>query len=129
GRAVALAGLDGAIVIREAVLGRPFTGARSRSAVLAGRIREKTENLPPQVRDSWSANLPTFADGELARYMTEVAAAMDDRQRRIGEHAAQERPLWATQALGQVPADPRQRAEWEAKAAKLGAYREMSGRD
>ena len=42
--------------------------------------------------------------------MAEVAAAMDDRQRRIGEHAAQERPLWATQALGQVPADPRQRA-------------------
>jgi conjugative relaxase-like TrwC/TraI family protein len=128
-RTAELAGLDGATVIREAVLGRPFTGARSHSAVLAARIREKTENLPPQVRDSWSASLPTFADGDLARYMSEVAAAMDDRQRRIGEHAVEERPLWATQALGQVPADPQQRAEWQAKAAKLGAYREMTGWD
>jgi hypothetical protein len=31
---------------------------------------------------------------------------MDDRQCRIGEHAVQERPLWAPQALGQVPAEP-----------------------
>jgi hypothetical protein len=50
---------------------------------------------------------------------------MDDRQRRIGEHAAQERPLWATQALGRVPEGPQQRAAWESKAGQLGAYREM----
>src|SRR5207248_3059659 len=55
--------------------------------------------------------------------------AMDDRQRRIGEHAAQERPLWATQALGQVPTDPQLRADWAAKAGRLGAYREMFGWD
>ena len=73
--------------------------------------------------------LPKFTDAELTRYMTEVAAAMDDRQRRIGEHVAREAPLWATQALGHVPADPVERAEWEAKAAQLGAYREMFGWD
>jgi conjugative relaxase-like TrwC/TraI family protein len=128
-RSAELAGLDGATVIGEAVVGRPFTGARSHAAVLAARIREKTERLPPQARDSWSASLPTFADDDMARYMTEVAAAMDDRQRRIGEHAAQQRLLWATQALGHVPDDPQPRAQWEAKAAKLGAYREMSGWD
>jgi hypothetical protein len=61
--------------------------------------------------------------------MAEVAAAMDDRQRRIGEHAAQERPLWATQALGRVPDGPHQRAGWQAKAGQLGAYREMFGWD
>src|SRR5690348_13707298 len=61
--------------------------------------------------------------------MAEVAAAMDDRQRRIGEHAAQERPLWATQALGQVPGEPEARAEWERKAGQLGAYREITGWD
>jgi hypothetical protein len=61
--------------------------------------------------------------------MAEVAAAMDDRQRRIGQHAAQERPLWVAQALGQVPADRHQRAGWEARAGQLGAYREMFGWD
>jgi hypothetical protein len=61
--------------------------------------------------------------------MAEVAAAMDDRQRRIGEHAAQERPLWATQALGQVPSEAGSRTEWERKAGHLGAYREITGWD
>jgi hypothetical protein len=127
-RSAELAGLDGANVIRAAITGRPFTGARSYSAVLDARIRAMTGELPPRARDSWAARLPQFADPELHRYLSEVAAAMDDRQRRIGEHAAQERPLWATQALGEVPADPHQRAEWEAKAGRLDAYREMEGR-
>jgi hypothetical protein len=48
--------------------------------------------------------------------MAEVAAAMDDRQRRIGEHAAREAPLWATRSVGQVPDNAEARAEWEAKA-------------
>ncbi|HET9896667.1 MAG TPA: hypothetical protein VFQ44_17190 [Streptosporangiaceae bacterium] len=61
--------------------------------------------------------------------MSEIANAMDDRQRRIGEHAADERLPWATRALGDVPADPEARAEWESKAAQLGAYREMFGYD
>ena len=128
-RSAELAGLDGTEVIREAVVGRPFTGARSRAAVLDARIREKTGRLPPRVHESWSASLPQFAGPELARYMAEIATAMDDRQRRIGEHAAREAPLWATQALGRVPGDSQQRAEWEVKAAKLGAYREMFGWD
>jgi hypothetical protein len=128
-RSAELAGLDGANVIRAAITGRPFTGARSYSAVLDARIRAMTGDLPPRAWDSWTARLPQFADPELHRYMAEVTAAMDDRQHRIGVHATQERPLWATQALGEVPADPRQRAEWEAKAGRLGAYREMFGWD
>jgi hypothetical protein len=59
--------------------------------------------------------------------MGEIAAAMDDRQHRIGQHAARERPLWATQALGHVPEDPARRVEWERRAGQLGAYREMTG--
>jgi AAA domain/TrwC relaxase len=128
-RSAELAGLDGAEVIREAVAGRPFTGARSHAAVLDARIREKTGHIPPQVRESWSASLPRFADPELGRYMAEVAAAMDDRQRRIGEHAAREAPLWATRALGPVPDDQQRRTGWECKAGRLGAYREMFGWD
>jgi hypothetical protein len=88
-----------------------------------------TGHLPARIGDSWTARLPRFADPDLGRYMAEVAAAMDDRQRRIGEHAARERPLWATQALGQVPDGAQARAEWEARAGRLGAYREMFGWD
>jgi TrwC relaxase/AAA domain len=128
-RSAELAGLDGATVIRTAITGRPFTGARSCSAVLDARIRQRVGDLPPRIRGSWMAALPEFTDPELRRYMAEVAAAMDDRQRRIGEHAAREAPLWATQALGQVPDNPEARAEWEARAGRLGAYREMFGWD
>jgi conjugative relaxase-like TrwC/TraI family protein len=128
-RSAELAGLDGTDVIRAAITGRPFTGARSHAAVLDARIRDMTGHLPPKVQDSWTARLPGFADPELGRYMAEVAAAMDDRQRRIGEHAAREAPLWATQALGQVPDGAGVRAEWAAKAGRLGAYREMFGWD
>ncbi len=123
----ASSGLDGADVIRAAITGGPFTGARSHSAVLDARIRQMTGDLPPRIRDSWTASLPRFADAELARYMAEVAAAMDDRQRRIGEHAACEAPLWVTQALGQVPDGAEARAEWQARAGRLGAYREVFG--
>jgi AAA domain len=128
-RSAELAGLHGADVIRAAIAGRPFTGARSHAAVLDARIRKQTAGLPPKERESWTASRPVFADQELARYMGQVAAAMDDRQQRIGEHAARERPLWATQALGDVPAEPTARVEWERRAARLGAYREITGYD
>src|SRR5262249_13702952 len=83
-RSAELAGLDGANVIRAAITRRPFTGARSYSAVLDARIREMTGELPPRACDSWTERLPQFSDPELRRYLAEVAAAMDDRQRRIG---------------------------------------------
>jgi hypothetical protein len=61
--------------------------------------------------------------------MAEVAAAMDDRQRRIGEHTAREKPQWAVQALGEVPAGPAELADWERSAGMLGAYRQITGWD
>jgi hypothetical protein len=128
-RSAELAGLDGAQVVQAAITRRPFTGARSHSAVLDARIRALVGERPPRTGASWTARLPQFADPELGRSMVQVAAAMDDRQRRIGQHAAHECPLWATQALGPAPADPHQRAEWEAKAGQLGAYREIFGWD
>lgn len=128
-RAAELAGLHGGEVIRHAIQGRSFTGARSHSAVLCARIQKNTGDLPPKLRESWAATVPKISDPDLARYLTQIAAAMDDRQHRIGEHPASERPTWATRALGEVPADPTARADWERKAGQLGAYREMSGYD
>ena len=52
---------------------------------------------------------------------------MDARQDRIGEHAAQHALPWAITALGPVPDDPQDRAEWQRRAASIGAWRELSG--
>ena len=124
-----LSGLDGAELIRAAVEGRPFTGARSHRAVLDARIRKHIGDLPARPRGSWTASLPSLTDPDLARYMADVAAAMDDRQRRLSEHVAREAPAWATQALGPVPAGPAERAEWASRAGQLAAYREIFGWD
>ena len=83
----------------------------------------------PQLPGSWSQRVPEVADPELRRYLTELAAAMDDRVRRLGEHAVQTRPAWAVDALGDVPGDLAVRAVWESRAAQLSAYRELYGYD
>jgi hypothetical protein len=54
---------------------------------------------------------------------------MDDRTRRLGQHAARTSPAWAITALGPVPADPAARQHWAEKAASIAAYREMYGYD
>ncbi len=54
-RAAELAGLDGTEVIRAAIAGRPFTGARSHSAVLDARIRRQDRRTcRPGSGDSWA---------------------------------------------------------------------------
>ena len=105
------------------------TGARYPARVIDARVRRMLEHTVPQPPATWSQRVPEMGDPDLDRYMTELAAAMDDRVRRIGEHAAQTRPAWATQALGDVPENPAGRAEWEDRASKLGAYRELYGYD
>ena len=63
------------------------------------------------------------------RFLTQLAAAMDDRRRRIGEHAAAGSLPWAAAALGAPPDDPAARLDWQQRAAAIGAYRELSGHD
>ena len=62
-------------------------------------------------------------EGGRAPAVPAVAAAMGDRQRRISERAAAERPLWATRALGEFPAGPASR-DGGATAGQLGANRD-----
>ena len=59
--------------------------------------------------------------------LTEIAALMDARKDRIGEHAAEHAPPWAVAALGPVPDDPLDRLDWQQRAASIGAWRELSG--
>jgi hypothetical protein len=54
---------------------------------------------------------------------------MDDRTRRLGQHAALTSPAWAVSALGPVPADSAARPSWEQNAARIAAYREMYSYD
>jgi hypothetical protein len=121
------AGLDAGEVLRAAVAASPLEGSRHLARVIDARVRRRLKDTVPQPPGSWAGRVPDMGDSELERYMADLAAAMDDRVRRIGEHAARDRPRWAIRALGDVPADPARRAGWEARAAQLGAYRELYG--
>jgi len=104
-----------------------LTGARDIPAVIDARIRRRHGDLAPFPAPSWSAQVPQTDDPGRRRFLIQLAAAMDDRRRRIGEHAAASTLPWAVAALGAPPDDPAARLDWQGKAAAIGAYRELSG--
>ena len=128
-RAAELAGLDPAQVLAEAIAERDLAGSRDIGAVLDARLRHRLGSLVPLPSRPWSAQVPALADPGRQAYVTKIAALMDARKDRIGEHAAEHPPAWATAALGPVPADPAGRLEWQKRAASIGAWRELSGYD
>lgn len=126
-RAAELAGMDPSEVIRRAVRTRDLDGSRDVAAVLDARIREQTGAAVPQSPLSWSEQVPEVADPQMQDFLTGLAAIMDERTARIGEHAARESLDWAVSSLGPVPGEPVDRLAWERKAATIGAYRELFG--
>jgi len=126
-RAAELAGLDPAEVIRDAVADRDLDGVRDIAAVIDARIRHRTGSLLPQPPRPWFQQIPDIADPERRAYATAIAALMDQRRERIGEHAAGHNLPWAIAALGLVPADPLDRLDWQRRASAIGAYRELYG--
>ena len=128
-RAAELAGLDPAGVLADAIAERDLAGSRDIAAVLDARIRHRLGTLVPLPPRPWSAQVPALADPERRAYVAEIAALMDARKDRIGEHAASHPPPWATAALGPVPAHPLDRLDWQKRAAAIGAWRELSGYD
>ncbi len=127
--AAELAGLDPAEVIRTAVAARDLAGARDIAAVLDTRIRPHVDPLLPQRQDSWTSRVPRLPDPQRRGYLAQIAAMMDDRTRRLGQHTARTAPAWAVSALGPVPAEPAARHRWEQNAAPIAAYREIHGYD
>ena len=97
--------------------------------MIDARIRRRHGDLAPLPAPAWSAQVPQTDDPERRRFLIQLAAAMDDRRRRIGEHAAASSLPWAVAALGAPPDDPAARLDWQRKAAAIGAYRELSGHD
>ena len=126
-RAAELAGLDPAEVLADAIAERDLAGSRDIAAVLDARIRHRLGTLVPLPPRPWSEQVPALADPERRAYVAEIAALMDARKDRIGEHAAGHPPPWAIAALGPVPADPPDRLDWQKRAAAIGAWRELSG--
>jgi conjugative relaxase-like TrwC/TraI family protein len=126
-RAAELAGLDVGQVLAAAVGERDLAGARDRAAVIDARIRYRIGAPVPAPAGPWSAQVPIIADPERRAFAAEIAAMMDARKDRIGEHAAGHAPPWAVAALGPAPEDPLGRLDWQKRAASIGAWRELSG--
>ena len=126
-RAAELAGLDPARVLAETIAERDLAGSRDVPSVIDARLRYRLGSLVPLPSGPWSAQVPAIADPERRAYVIEIAALMDARRDRIGEHAAEHALPWASGALGPLPSHPVDRLEWQRRASAIGAYRELSG--
>jgi hypothetical protein len=82
-----LAGLDAEQVLAEAVGERDLAGSRDLAAVIDARLRYRIGSPVPLPAGPWSAQIPATADPERRAYLTQIAALMDARKERIGEHA------------------------------------------
>ena len=126
-RAAGLAGHDTGDLLRRALEGRDFAGARSVAGVLHGRVSRITGTPEPQGSASYADRTPVIEDPEAARFARELATAMDERVSMLGNQVAMDQPVWALRYLGEVPADPVQRADWTGRAGAAAAYREERG--
>jgi hypothetical protein len=128
-RAAEAAGLDIRELTSQAIVARSLSGARDIAAVLDSRLRKLVDPLVPQPPKSWSQRVPAVPDPDpdQHRYLTDLAAAMDARKDRLGEHLAEYPPPWALRTLGPVPGHPLDRLAWQHRAADVGAYRELYG--
>jgi hypothetical protein len=126
-RAADLAGHDLEGLLRQVVEGRDFGGAQSVAAVLHGRVRRIVGPAEPAPGMSYAERTPALDDPEAARLARDLATAMDERVAVLGNRVAADQPVWALRYLGEVPADPIERAEWTQRAATAAAYREERG--
>ena len=128
-RSAEAAGLDAGQVLHRAVDGRSLNGARDHIMVINARIEADAGAMTPIPRTGWSGSYEKTGDPDKDRYLAEVAAAMDARKERLGQHTAKSSPAWALRTLGPVPEAPEERGRWEARAADIAAYRETYGFD
>ncbi len=126
-RSAELAGHDPTVVLNDAVAARDFHHAISPAQVLHSRIRN---TLPEQLAaslPSYTDLIPTTTPTALRTQLEEWAATADERRHLLGAQTAEQPPQWAREALGPVPADPLERADWEHKAGWAASYREWAG--
>ena len=122
-RAAQLAGHDLGTLI-DHITAAPMDRARSISSVLHHRLQRLA--LPDLRHDAtWAQRTPATAP-PLAH---ELAAALDDRARALGEYLAASPELWLARHLGVLAptASPALRAEYTRRAGTASAYREAAG--
>jgi len=122
-RAAQLAGHDIGALIGQ-ITAAPMDRARSITSVLHHRLQQL--HLPDPGHDAtWAQRTPATAP-PLAR---ELAAALDDRARALGERAAASPEPWLARRLGILApsASPALRAEYIRRAGVAAAYREAAG--
>jgi conjugative relaxase-like TrwC/TraI family protein len=126
-RTAELARHDPAVVLRDAVTARDFNHAISPAQVLHSRIRTALHDQLTANLSSYADLVPTSSSEALRPALEEWAAAADDRRYELGGLTAENPPQWAREALGPVPDDALERAEWEHKAGWAASYREWAG--
>jgi hypothetical protein len=122
-RATQLAGHDVAALIGQ-ITAAPMDQARSITSVLHYRLQRLA--LPDLRHDTtWAQRTPATAP-PAAR---QLAAALDDRARVLGEHMAASPEPWLARHLGVLApgASPALRAEYTRRAGAAAAYREAAG--
>ena len=127
-RQAELAGRDGEAALAAAVADRPLDGAESIAAVLHSRLAARLGSLVPG-GDRFTDRIPAVSDPTWRRYMERLAENADRRARELGTRTAEELPRWAREALGPVPEGPVERLDWEERAGRVAAYREMVSHD
>ena len=122
-RAAQLTGHDISALIDQ-ITAAPMDRARSITSVLHYRLQQLA--LPDLRRDAtWAQRTPATAP-PAAR---ELAAALDDRVRALGEHMAASPEPWLARHLGVLApgASPALREEYTRRAGLAAAYREAAG--
>ena len=122
-RAAQLAGHDISALIDQ-ITAAPMDRARSISSVLHGRLQRLA--LPDLRHDAtWAQRTPASAPP----VAHELAAALDDRARALGERLAASPEPWLARHLGVLApgASPALRAEYTRRAGIAAAYREAAG--
>jgi conjugative relaxase-like TrwC/TraI family protein len=128
--ALAQAGYDPDEVLAAAAGQRELDSARDVAAVLAWRIDQLYDDVPPDPTvalnrthtASYTARVPETA-GQFTEDLRRVAQICDGRVRGLAEEAAVLRPAWST-ALGVVPDDVAERGRWLAGARVVLTYRD-----
>ena len=126
-RRVELAGHDPHAVLVDAITSRPLDSARQLTNVIHHRIRAAV-TLDP-VGDRYADWVPKVDDPQWQTYLATLAETADARRRELGQEVAADAPAWAVEALGPVPDEPDDRAEWRARAGTVAAHRELTGHD
>jgi hypothetical protein len=123
-RAAQLAGHDIGVLIDQ-ITAAPMDGARSIASVLHGRLQRL--GLPQLAGHevTWAQRTPASAPA-VAR---ELAAALDDRARVLGEQMTASPEPWLARQLGVLApnASPALREEYARRAGAAAAYREAAG--